>query len=227
MPDFRGYNCVEGVSRSAEGGGGALLVIGLTGGIASGKSTVARWLAEAGAPVIDADRVAREVTRPGRPAWREVVAAFGAGVTAPDGTLDRAALARVVFSDPEALARLNRATHPHIIRAIRRRLALLRRRGVRVAVVELPLLFEGGWEDLVDEVWVVAAGERVQRERLLARGLSPEEAARRLAAQLPLTEKVKRADVVLDGEAPPAEARRRAVELYRAALERAGSAEPR
>ncbi len=204
-----------------------MLVIGLTGGIASGKSTVARWLAEAGASVVDADRVAREVTRRGRPAWREVLTAFGPRITRPDGSLDRAALASLVFSDPEALARLNRATHPHILRAIRRRLALLRRRGVRVAVVEVPLLFEAGWEDLVDEVWVVAVREEVQRERLAGRGFSPAEAAGRLAAQLPLAEKVKGADVVLDGEAPPAEARCRALELYRAALERAGAAERR
>lgn len=202
-------------------GEAALLVIGLTGGIGSGKSTVARWLAEEGAALVDADQVARDVMRPGLPAWRAVVAAFGPEILGPGGEIDRSALARLSFASPEGLDRLNRATHPHIVEEIRRRLAALSRRGAAVAVVELPLLFEAGLEGLVDEVWVVTAREEVRMARLVARGLSPDDAARRMRAQWPEEARVARADVVLDGEAPLEEARRRVEALYREALSRA------
>jgi dephospho-CoA kinase len=177
-------------------------VIGLTGGIASGKSTVARMLAALGAAVIDADQVARDVVRPGQPALAEIVAAFGAEVLTAAGELDRKRLAGRVFADPEARLRLERITHPRIAAEVGRRVAELAARGVAVAVYEASLLVEGGLHRGLDGLIVVAAPEEAQLRRVQERdGLTPDEAARRLADQAPLREKVALADYVIDGSA--------------------------
>ncbi len=175
-------------------------VIGLTGGIASGKSTVARMLAELGAAVIDADQVAREVVRPGQPALEAIVAAFGAAALTPTGELDRKRLAARIFADPAARRRLERITHPRIAEETARRVAELGERGVPVAIYEASLLVEGGMHTGLDGLIVVAAPEDVQRRRMQERdGFSPEEATRRLAAQAPLRDKIAVADYVVDG----------------------------
>lgn len=177
-------------------------VIGLTGGIASGKSTVARMLAEMGASIIDADQVAREIVRPGQPAHDAIAATFGAHVLASSGEIDRAELGRRVFADPEARRQLERITHPRILEETARRLAELGARGVEVVVYEASLLVEGGTHAGLDGLIVVAAPEAVQLRRARERdGLSPEDAARRLAAQAPLRDKVAVADYVIDGSA--------------------------
>ncbi|MBX6378951.1 MAG: dephospho-CoA kinase [Clostridia bacterium] len=176
-----------------------MVIIGLTGGIATGKSTVAAMLEELGAVVVDADQVAREVVEPGEILDR-IAAAFGRDVLTPDGRLDRAALGRKVFGDDEALKRLNAITHPEIRRRITRRVEELRREGRAPAVVlDIPLLFEGGVAYAVDEIWVVAVDRETQLRRLMERnGLSRPEAEARVASQMPIEEKVRRADVVID-----------------------------
>ncbi|HEY3356753.1 MAG TPA: dephospho-CoA kinase [Polyangia bacterium] len=178
-------------------------VIGLTGGIASGKSTVGRMLADLGATVLDADAVAREVTRPGTPALAAIVAAFGAEVLTPGGELDRKRLGERVFADDAARRRLNAIVHPHIGAETGRRIAELRQRHVAVVVYEASLLVEHGLHRALDGLIVVAAPPDVQVQRVVQRdGLTPEQAEQRLAAQLPLAAKIAVADYVIDGAEP-------------------------
>jgi dephospho-CoA kinase len=155
--------------------------IGLTGPIGCGKSTVARWLGERGAVVIDADVVAREVTAPGRPGHDAVLARFGDAVRAPDGTLDRAALARIVFADAAALQDLESIVHPLVRPRILASIDAADAARAPAVVIEAIKLVEGGLADLCDEVWWISCAE--QRERLVARGMDRADADRRIAAQ--------------------------------------------
>jgi dephospho-CoA kinase len=185
-----------------------VFVIGLTGGLGSGKSTVAEMLRELGAVVVNADQVGHQVYAPGGPAYGEVVATFGPQVLAADGSVDRRRLATIVFQDAEALQRLNAITHPHIRQGIQQRLQELAQQGVAVAVVEAALLLEAGWDDLVDEVWVTACPPEVAAARAAQRsGLSLEEALARVRAQMPLAERARRAQVVIDTATSLAETR--------------------
>ena len=172
--------------------------IALTGGIGSGKSTVARMLAARGAVVVDADAIAREIVEPGQPALQEIREAFGPEVVAPDGTLDRARLAAIVFADADALARLNAITHPRI--AERSAELLASAPADAVVVYDMPLLVEQGGEALRgwDRIVVVDAPDEVRLERLVARGLESEDAERRLRAQATREQRLAVADVVLD-----------------------------
>ncbi|MDR7422818.1 MAG: dephospho-CoA kinase [Armatimonadota bacterium] len=194
-------------------------VVGLTGGIASGKSTVAAMLRELGAHVISADEVAREVVAPGSEALAEIVAAFGPQVLRPDGTLDRPAVAERIFRDPDARRTLNAITHPRIRRRIAERVAEVRARVPdAIVVVDLPLLLDTAPRDAyaLDGVVVVYADEAAQVARLAARdGLAPEEARRRLAAQRPLREKLAEATWVIDNSGPPEATRRQVEALWR------------
>ena len=170
-------------------------VIGLTGNIASGKSAVARLLAELGAEVIDADRVAHSVMAAGTDETRDIAALFGPYVLSEEGAVDRAALGRIVFSDPSALANLEAIVHPGTRGRIYEQ---LERSTAEVAVLEAIKLLEGPLVDHVDAVWVVTAPREVRIARLVTdRGLTPEDAARRIDSQNPEQEKVRRADVVL------------------------------
>lgn len=182
-------------------------VIGLTGGIASGKSLVSRFLKELGAVVIDADQIARDVVRVGSPAWMEIVQEFGEGVCNPDGSLDRKKLGKIVFSERSKLDRLNRITHPYIISEIKRLLNDYRKSAPdSIVVLDVPLLFETGLERMVDEVWVVYVDHQTQLERLMKRdGLSVEDALRKISSQIPLEEKIKLADHVIDNRGDPQE----------------------
>ncbi|MBT0652669.1 dephospho-CoA kinase [Geomobilimonas luticola] len=181
-------------------------VIGLTGGIASGKSTAAKILAELGAEVIDADQLARDVVRPGEPAYRAIVAAFGTDVLNEDGTINRAALGAIVFADPAARRRLESITHPAIARLAENSLAELRRRGTRLAVYMAPLLIEAGITGRVDEVWVVYVDSDTQVRRLMQReGLSAADALQRISSQMPMEEKRKLARVVIDNRGTKAD----------------------
>jgi dephospho-CoA kinase len=175
--------------------------IGLTGGIGSGKSTVSVLLAEHGAVVVDADRIAREVLEPGTAGLAAVVDAFGDGILAAGGSLDRAALAAVVFADPEARARLDAIVHP-LVRARAAELAAAVPDG-SVVVHDVPLLVETGQAGSYDLVLVVEAELGIRVERLLRRGLSEEDARARVAAQATDEQRRAVADVVLDNSGTP------------------------
>lgn len=175
-------------------------VIGLTGNIACGKSSVARRLAEHGATVIDADVVAHDLMRPQLPAWRDVVAAFGESILATDGTIDRPRLRAIVFSDRSALQRLNSAVHPHVHRDLLRRMQRLQ--PGKVAVIEAVALVEAGTYRDTDALWLVLCRPDQQIERLVVlRHLSKEDAAWRVAAQPPAEPKAALADVVIRNDA--------------------------
>jgi len=179
-----------------------LRVVGLTGGIATGKSTFAAALRARGVPVLDADALARAVVAPGEPALAEIVRAFGAGVLAPDGTLDRRKVAALVFADAGARRTLETITHPAVRRAFAAETARLAAAGHPLAFYDVPLLYEVGLDRGLDCVVVVYAPREVQRERLAIRdGLTAAEADARLAAQLDVEEKARRADVVIDNVA--------------------------
>jgi len=184
-----------------------VLVIGLTGGIASGKSTAAAALEAAGAPVVRADALAREVVSPGSAALAEIGRVFGAGVLRKDGSLDRPALAAMVFGDPPARRRLEGITHPLIRERTLQWLAAQADAGAPAAVCDIPLLFEVGLHQagtFIDRIWVVSVGPETQLRRLMVRDrLDREAALARLRAQWPLADKSHLADLVLENEGPP------------------------
>ncbi|MCL8207715.1 MAG: dephospho-CoA kinase [Actinomycetia bacterium] len=189
-------------------------VIGLTGGIASGKSTVSRLLRAAGIPVVDADALVHRLQARGEAAWRAIWAHFGWAVLQPDGELDRVRLGRWVFQDPTARQALGRLVHPAVREALRAAREELERRGVPLMVWDVPLLIEGGLFREVDEVWVVYAAREQQVARLMARnGLTEEEAVRRVASQMPLDEKLRYAHVVLDNRGTPEDLERQVREV--------------
>ena len=197
----------EGVRRTVR--------IGLTGPIGCGKSTIAGWLALLGAAVVDADEIARDVTAPGQSAHDEVLARFGDPVRTADGGLDRAALARIVFADQEALTTLEAIVHPAVRPRILEAIAAAEAAGAPAVVVEAIKLVEGGLVELCDEVWLVTCDPRVQRERLLARGASPDDADRRIDAQRGLAERLRpAASRVLDTTGPVVDARSRLAALW-------------
>lgn len=177
------------------------MVVGLTGGLGTGKSLVAKEFKRLGAHIVDADGIAREVTRPGTPAYAGIKKEFGPGFIAPDGAIDRKALATLVFSDPERLKRLNEITHPAIIREIEARVEAIKKdHPGGIIVVDAPLLIEVGLEKKMDRVVVVYADEKTQLKRIMERdGLEREEAQRRMGAQMPVKKKVEFADFVIDG----------------------------
>lgn len=172
------------------------LLIGLTGNISTGKSTVARMLAEMGAEVIDADRVAHEVMRAGTPAHACIVEAFGPQVLAPGGEIDRARLGAIVFADPGSLARLESIVHPATLAVIDHRITAT---AAQVVVVEAIKLIEAGMADACASVWVTTCRQEQQVARIVqGRGSSQAEAEQRVRAQPPQGEKIARADVVVD-----------------------------
>ncbi|MGI6468048.1 MAG: dephospho-CoA kinase [Syntrophomonadaceae bacterium] len=177
-----------------------MYVIGITGGIASGKSTVARLLRELGMLIIDADEIAREVVQPGQPAWRDIVDHFGIDFLNQDQGIDRAKLGQYVFYHPEELNKLNSFVHPHVINEFRNRLEAIRASQPWAIVgLEVPLLYETNMEQMCDQVWVVWVDYETQLKRLMARdGVDREDAERRIAAQMSLDEKARRAEVVID-----------------------------
>ena len=192
----------------------AIRIFGLTGGLASGKSTVAARFRGQGVPVIDADQLAREVVAPGTPGLAAVVEAFGPGVLLPDGSMDRPAVAAIVFADPEKRRRLNGILHPRVAALSAERVAALEAEGVLLACYEAPLLVENGIAEGFRPLVVVAVPEAVQVARATVRDACTEEQARaRLAAQLPLSAKVAAADHVIDNAGTREETERRADEV--------------
>lgn len=178
-------------------------VFALTGGMGSGKSTVAERLRARGLPVVNADELARAVVQPGEPALAELVREFGPRILRSDGTLDRKALARRAFQDASARARLEAITHPRIRALAAERFEALDAQGEPLACYEVPLLFEAGLDSQYSPIVVVSAGEALQIERAVLRdGVDPEDVLARIRAQLPLDQKVARADYVIDNSGP-------------------------
>ncbi|RJQ78110.1 MAG: dephospho-CoA kinase [Desulfobacteraceae bacterium] len=199
------------------------MIAGLTGGIASGKSTVADIFREAGAFIVDADRIAREVVRPGMPAWQEIRDVFGEHILSQDGEIDRPLLGRIVFNDPKLRRRLESIVHPRIGAEMDARIGKIAQVApAAVVIMDIPLLLESGKTHGLSEIIVVYAPEAVQLERLVARdGLSPQEAQARMAAQMPMAEKVKRAGMVIDNSGTLTETRRQTLAAYEALAARA------
>lgn len=196
-------------------------VIGLTGGIASGKSSVARELAALGIPVVDADKIAREVVEPGSEGLTEVVTTFGADILTPDGRLDRERLGARVFDDTEARKRLNAILHPRIAQLSAQRLAAAVQEASPYVVYEAPLLVETGAHLGMSALIVVAAAPEVQLTRVVARdGLDEAGARARLAAQAPLEAKLAAADYVIHNDAGLAELRAQVVKVHDAICQR-------
>ena len=196
-------------------------ILGLTGPIGCGKSTVARWLSERpGVVVIDADQVAREVVEPGEPALDAVIARFGEAYRRPDGSLDRAALGRLVFDDPAALRDLEAIVHPAVRPRILATVETARRERAEAVVVEAIKLVEGGLAAMCDETWLVTCGQGVQRERLVGRGTSPADAAARIAAQGSFEDVRSAVDRIIDTSGERSETRTAVEEAYTAGLER-------
>ncbi len=190
-------------------------VIGLTGGIGSGKSTMSQLLAELGAVILDADKVGHEALKPDSETWRQVVAAFGRQIITPNGNIDRKKLGNIVFGNPESLSRLNQIMHPRIYDMVKAQLEEYRRQGMRVVVLEAPLLLEASWTSLVDEVWVTTAPEATVLKRLEERmGLSQAESLTRIHSQLPSAERVRHADVVINTDCDLDELKSKVKELW-------------
>lgn len=189
------------------------IVLGVTGNIASGKSTVVAMLKELGATHIDADLVYRDLVQPGEPLLQRLAAHFGDEIVAPDGSLDRAALGRIVFSDPAALAELDRITHPTIIAEIDRRAGAI---ASGVVVIDAVKLVESGHADHCDIIWVVTVDPEAQVTRLMKRNkLDGLEARRRVAAQPPMGPKLARADRTIDNSGTLEETRRQVLAAWR------------
>jgi dephospho-CoA kinase len=199
-----------------------MLTIGVTGGIGSGKSTVTKFLEELGAPIIDADKVGHVIYAPDGPAYSEVIAAFGRGILAPDGTIDRRKLGPIVFADADALKRLNSIVHPKMFTRMHEMIGHLRANGERnPIVVEAAILIEANWQALFDEIWLVIASkaqvvERIERDR----GLKPEQTEARIRAQLSDEERQKHSTLVITNNGTIGELREKVAQLWQAALSR-------
>jgi len=202
--------------RACAARAGACRVVGLTGGIASGKSTVSKMFRQLGAKIVDADTIARRIVKPGKPALAEIASTFGAEMIRSDGSLDRARLGRLVFSDPARLAQLDKITHPRIAASARRSINRYRRNGAPLVVYDAALIVEKGWQKGLDGLVVVSVPEPVQLQRLQQRdGISTEQALQRIRSQLPLAAKVKVADHVVDNGGSLDQTRRQVEQLYR------------
>ncbi|MFC2500085.1 MAG: dephospho-CoA kinase [Selenomonas noxia] len=198
-------------------------IIGLTGGIACGKSTVSKALRALGAYIVDADAAAHALSQPKQPLFNAYVERFGADIVSPSGTLDRAAIARLIFADPALRAEVDAIAHPLIRAEAERRLGAARAAGAKAAVLDVPLLFEAGWDALTNDTWVVTLPPEEQLARLLARDhtMDEAEARARIAAQMPLAEKCMRADVVIDNSGTREETKERVEKLWETYLGRA------
>ena len=194
-----------------------MYVIGLTGGIGTGKSVVAEILREQGVVILDADRVGHEVYLSGQPAYEDIIAEFGQDVVAEDGTIDRRKLGPIVFADPAKLARLNAITHPRMKEMMRERLAEAERAGTRVAVLEAALLFDAGWNDLTGEVWVTVVDAETAARRASERsGIPVKQVLERIQkAQMASDERIRRSDVAIDTSGTLEDTRRRTLGTWR------------
>ena len=193
-----------------------MILVGLTGGLATGKSTVARMFQDCGAMLIDADLLARLVVEPDKPAWREIVRAFGKQILRPDRTLDRATLAMIVFQNRRKLRELGAIIHPRVAREQSRLTREVAKKHPHAVILyDAPVLIEAGAHYRMDRVIVVTADRQTQIARLRDRNrLSRAEALRRMRTQMPLARKVKLADFVVNGTLPPDQLRREVARIY-------------
>jgi len=192
-----------------------MIVVGLTGSVGTGKSTVARFFRELGAYVIDWDELAREVVRPNSEAWRQIVEHFGADIVNQDSTLNRQKLADIVFRNKEELAKLNEIVHPQVFIEDERITNQIRNNDPDALVVkDIPLLLEANLPIVVDKIIVVYASRGVQLKRLEEKGMSREDAERRIRSQLSLEEKMKFADFVINNDGSLEETRKQVKEIY-------------
>lgn len=195
----------------------SMRIIGLTGGIASGKSTVAAILAKHGAYIIDADKIGHKIYYKGGPAWRGVIDAFGDEILDNGGNIDRAKLGQIVFSDNKKLQQLNVIVHPLMRREIQLQLKDADNRGFAIAVIDAAVLIESGWYTLADEIWLVVADNELRLQRLMQRnGFSRQQAWQRIESQMPDDEKAKYADVIIDNNGDMEELENKVIKaLYR------------
>ena len=194
-----------------------MLLVGLTGNIASGKSTVTQLLSERGATIIDADVLARRAVERGTRGYEAITRRWGTSVLAPDGHLDRAALRRIVFADAKELEALNEIVHPEVERLRNKRIAEAKERGDRIVVCDIPLLFEKKMVDLFDKIVLVDAPRPIRLERLVAeRGLRETEAMAMIAAQMPADLKRARADFVVDNAGSLSDLEARVDDIWKA-----------
>lgn len=192
-----------------------MIIVGLTGGVGSGKSTVSSFFKDLGAYIIDWDELAREVTRPHLPAWRETVDYFGEGILNDDLTINRQRLADIVFSDKEQIAKLNQIVHPRVFQEDEIITSEIRSHDPGALIIkDIPLLFEVTPPIRVDEVIVVCASEQTQLRRLERKGIDRKEARRRIEFQLPLEEKIRSADFVINNDGPLEETKRQVEEIH-------------
>ncbi|WP_019121964.1 dephospho-CoA kinase [Brevibacillus massiliensis] len=190
------------------------MILGLTGGIASGKSTVAAMLRQRGIPVVDADLIARQVVEPGLPAYQAIVSHFGQGVLFPDGQLNRKALGEIVFSNEEQRQILNGIVHPEVRREMRQQTEAALKRGEKIVFLDIPLLFESRLQHTVDKIVVVYVPASLQLSRLMQRDdIGEEQALKRLQAQLPIEQKKEQADFVIDNQGTREETERQVEKL--------------
>lgn len=197
-----------------------MLTIGVTGGIGSGKTTVTKLLAELGAPIIDADKVGHSIYAPDGPAYPDMVSAFGKGILADDGTIDRKKLGPIVFGDPAALKRLNSIVHPKMFDRMKQMVDQLRGEGERKPIViEAAVLIEANWQPLFDEIWlVIASKDRVIERVELERGLKPEQTEARIRAQLSDDARRTHATEVIINDGTIADLRVKVEKLWKSAL---------
>lgn len=191
-------------------------VIGLTGGIGSGKTTVSMFLAELGAIIMDADKVGHELIKPGSNIWRQVADAFGNQILTDGDVIDRKRLGEIIFNDSEARIKLNKIMHPPMYSLVQGQLEVYKQQGVKVIVLEAPVLLDAGWASLVDEVWVTIASENTIMKRLKQRsGLSERDIKARISSQLKSEERIKFADVVIDTDCSLEELKEKVKVLWR------------
>ena len=178
-----------------------MYIIGLTGSIASGKSTVSRILADCGAPIVDADLIARAVAERGEVGWQKIVETFGESVLQADGQLDRGKVGEMIFRDATKRAELDRIMHPIILERMKEEIAAYKEQGKTIVILDVPLLLELGWQDKVSVVWLVAVSPDTQKRRLMARNnLTEEQAMVRIASQMSIEEKRRYADVIINND---------------------------
>jgi dephospho-CoA kinase len=199
-----------------------MLNVGLTGGIACGKSTVAKMFVKNGAYLIDFDGLAHEVQEPGKPAWREVVNHFGKRILQPDKKINRVKLGSIVFADKKKLSELNNIVHPVVYQEWHVRLEKIGKKEKHAIVLsDIPLLFEGNMQNLFDLTILVLISPKEQIRRLIARnGVSKEEARKRLKSQMPISEKISLADIVIDNEGSIPETEKRVGQIWQELLQR-------
>ena len=203
-----------------------MIIAGLTGGIASGKSTVSGFFADAGARIIDADEIARAVVRRGSPAYNEIIDFFGDSILLPDGEIDRKRLGDIIFNDPGKKARLDAIVHPRVYKRSQALIAQIAARTPEaVVILDIPLLLEAGMETGLQEVIVVYVPESLQLKRLMSRdGLDRQAAMARIHSQMPIEEKRGRASIVIDNSGSLADSRRQTLAVFSRLKQRAKDA---